>query len=201
MTMFRRLKKLIRRLTGEIDLTETTAFPDNPDDIIYSDQKSNHYAETERKTSFGYTRSKASDTEDPYIDDVVDRTSWDSDEEYRLRTAPDDYLINYDDSDEVDPEEAAVWDDPFDGRAVQIPIEPFIDLHMFAPDETEDVLEAYIEAAREKGFKRVRIIHGKGVGVQRQIVQSYLKRHYAVKRFHIAKAVEGGQGATIAYLV
>jgi hypothetical protein len=199
--MFRLLKKLLRRLTGEIDLTEPTVFPDDPDDIIYSGNTAHHHSGHDDKKRFGYSRTKASETEDRYVDDYIDRTGWDNEEEYRIRTAPDDYLMDdYDDSDEVDPEQAAIWDDPFDGRAVEVPIEPFIDLHTFAPDETEDVLEAYIEAAREKGYKRVRIIHGKGVGVQRQIVQSYLKRHYAVKRFHTARPIEGGQGATIAYL-
>lgn len=101
---------------------------------------------------------------------------------------------------DVDPEKAAVYDDPFNGVAIEIPIENFIDLHTFAPDETHQVLDAYIEAAREKGFRRVRIIHGRGRGIQRQIVQSYLARHYAVERFHTARSDEGGSGATIAYL-
>jgi len=117
-------------------------------------------------------------------------------------------LSNWDNSDvyesdklEITPEDASVYDDPFNGRAVAIPIENFIDLHTFSPEETTEVLEAYLEAARDKGFKKVRIIHGRGQGVQRNIVQSFLSRHYAVTGFHDARACEGGWGATIAYLV
>lgn len=101
---------------------------------------------------------------------------------------------------DIDFEQAAICDDPFDGAAIQIPIEDFIDLHTFAPDETRQVLDAYIEAAREKGYRQVRIIHGKGIGVQKQIVQSHLKQHYAVESYRTARGEEGGQGATIAYL-
>ena len=101
---------------------------------------------------------------------------------------------------DIDFEKAAIYDDPFDGAAIQIPIEDFIDLHTFAPDESRQVLDAYIEAAREKGYKQVRIIHGKGIGVQKQIVQSHLKQHYAVESYRIGRPEEGGQGVTIAYL-
>lgn len=101
---------------------------------------------------------------------------------------------------DIDFEKAAIYDDPFNGAAIQVPIEDFIDLHTFAPDETQQVLDAYIEAAREKGYTQIRIIHGKGIGVQRRIVQSHLKQHYAVKTYRTARGDEGGQGATIAYL-
>ncbi|MBN1879845.1 Smr/MutS family protein [bacterium] len=92
------------------------------------------------------------------------------------------------------------WHDPFEGAAVAVPIEEFIDLHTYAPDETADVLDAYLEAAWEKGFRQVRIIHGKGRGVQRRIVQSCLNRQPFVERFRDAAQEDGGWGATIAYL-
>jgi DNA-nicking Smr family endonuclease len=90
--------------------------------------------------------------------------------------------------------------DPFDGFAIKIPIEDTIDLHTFDPSETREVLDSYLEEAAEHGFQRIRIIHGKGAGVQRNIVQSYLDRHPLVMRFQNAPEEFGGWGATIAYL-
>ncbi|MBN1551764.1 Smr/MutS family protein [bacterium] len=81
-----------------------------------------------------------------------------------------------------------------------MPIEDVIDLHTFDPSETESVLDAYLEAAIEKGFQTVRIIHGRGMGVQRSIVRSYLSRNTRVSRFNDAPAEDGGWGATIVYL-
>lgn len=92
------------------------------------------------------------------------------------------------------------WEDPFNGLAIEVPIEDQIDLHTFAPDETEDVLNAYIEAARDHGFRRLRIVHGRGTGVQRAIVRAYLGRHYYVQSFSDALPEEGGWGATIVIL-
>lgn len=136
------------------------------------------------------------------------RTEIDVFERTEIPTNVNDVLSNWDNNDanesdltEINPDDATVYDDPFDGRAIAIPIENFIDLHTFSPEETTELLEAYLEAARDKGFKRVRIIHGRGHGVQRNIVQSFLSRHYAVTGFHDARACEGGWGATIAYLV
>jgi dsDNA-specific endonuclease/ATPase MutS2 len=64
-----------------------------------------------------------------------------------------------------------------------VPIEDSIDLHTFQPAEIPIVVEEYLEQARAKGFAQVRIIHGRGVGVQRAIVHSILKRHPAVAQF------------------
>ncbi len=80
---------------------------------------------------------------------------------------------------------------------VVVPIEDFIDLHTFRPDEVASVVEEYLEMALRKGFEQVRIIHGRGIGVQREIVQSLLRRHPAVRSFADAP----DRGTTIAFLL
>ena len=100
---------------------------------------------------------------------------------------------------EVEPE-LSPYADPFDGFAVDVPVEDFIDLHTFAADETRAVLDAYLEAAIEKGFSEVRIIHGRGKGVQRRITHSYLERHPGVSDYYDAPPEQGGWGATVAVL-
>jgi DNA-nicking Smr family endonuclease len=64
-----------------------------------------------------------------------------------------------------------------------VPIEPEIDLHAFAPRDIPSVVEEYVRAAREAGLEYVRLIHGRGTGVQRGIVQSVLERHPLVVEF------------------
>jgi hypothetical protein len=94
-------------------------------------------------------------------------------------------------------------DAPFpdaDGDAVVIPIEDSIDLHRFRPVEIADVVAAYVEAAWEAGLPEVRIIHGRGKGVQRHRVQKLLASSPRVERFADAPADRGGRGATIAWL-
>ena len=83
---------------------------------------------------------------------------------------------------------------------IEYPIEDSIDLHTFRPGEVKDLLNDYLEAAREKGFREVRIIHGKGTGVQLQKVHSLLKSHPLVISFKEAGIEAGGWGATIAVL-
>ena len=87
-----------------------------------------------------------------------------------------------------------------DEDAVILPITHEIDLHFFSPREIPSVVEEYIAAAREKGFREVRLIHGKGIGVQREIVQSHLKKNPAVESFSDAPTYNGGRGATLAVL-
>jgi DNA-nicking Smr family endonuclease len=65
----------------------------------------------------------------------------------------------------------------------RVPIEDHIDLHAFAPRDIPSVVEAYIEAAASAGFREVRVIHGRGRGVQRGIVQATLERHPNVAEF------------------
>ena len=90
-------------------------------------------------------------------------------------------------------------DNPFPD-SIEIAIEESIDLHWFLPKEVRDVVEGYLEAAIEKGFREVRIIHGRGKGVQRNRVQQILANHPLVERFADAPADRGGWGATIAWL-
>jgi DNA-nicking Smr family endonuclease len=90
-------------------------------------------------------------------------------------------------------------DPPFD-EPVVIPIEDSIDLHRFLPGETREVVEAYLEAAAERGFREVRIIHGRGRGVQRHQVRLALERSPWVARFADAPGDRGGWGATLVWL-
>ena len=60
---------------------------------------------------------------------------------------------------------------------VVLPIERHIDLHAFRPRDVASVVEAYLEAALAAGYDEVRLIHGRGIGTQREIVRSVLKRH------------------------
>ena len=81
----------------------------------------------------------------------------------------------------------------------RIPIEDHLDLHAFAPRDIPSVVEDYITAAHEAGLREVRLIHGRGRGVQRGIVQQTLERHPLVAEFW--DATETHLGATIARLV
>ncbi len=99
-----------------------------------------------------------------------------------------------------DADELSPYADPFEGFAIDVPVEDFIDLHTFAPDETRAVLDAYMEVAIEKGFPEVRIIHGRGKGVQRRITHAYLERHPGVSDYYDAPPERGGWGATVAVL-
>lgn len=81
-----------------------------------------------------------------------------------------------------------------------VPIEDFIDLHTFRPREIRSVVEAYLEAALMKGFREVRIIHGKGIGVQREVVRSVLKDHPDVAGFSDGGPTGGSWGATRVFL-
>jgi hypothetical protein len=81
-----------------------------------------------------------------------------------------------------------------------IAIEDSIDLHGFRPREIPSVVESYLEAAAEKGLREVRLVHGRGKGVQRHRVQQILAAHPLVERFVDAPAHRGGWGATVAWL-
>jgi DNA-nicking Smr family endonuclease len=84
--------------------------------------------------------------------------------------------------------------------AVHIPIEDWIDLHTFLPKEIPSLLEEYLAECQKKGFREVRIIHGKGKGVQRKIVHSFLERSPLIESFTTASPDAGSWGATIVYL-
>lgn len=72
-----------------------------------------------------------------------------------------------------------------------------IDLHSFRPNETRAAVEAYLTEARKRGFRIVRIIHGKGIGVQREMVREILKETDFVKKFKTGDEFSGGWGATV----
>ena len=102
-------------------------------------------------------------------------------------------------SDPVSDEGPGDFENPFPDPVV-IPIEEWIDLHHFQPSEIGEVVDAYIEAAVDAGFRQVRIVHGRGKGVQKNRVQKLLDRDPRVERFVDAPADRGGWGATIAWL-
>lgn len=90
-------------------------------------------------------------------------------------------------------------DSPF-GEPVVVPIEDRLDLHAFSPKDIPSVVEEYLAECARMGFSEVRLIHGKGIGVQRNIVRSVLSRHAAVATYHDAPAEAGGWGATLVIL-
>jgi dsDNA-specific endonuclease/ATPase MutS2 len=89
--------------------------------------------------------------------------------------------------------------EPF-GEPVEIEITDKLDLHAFSPKDVKAVTVAYLEEARKKGFRIVRLIHGKGVGVQREIVRKVLSETNFVRGFRSGDEFSGGWGATIAEL-
>jgi len=89
-------------------------------------------------------------------------------------------------------------DDP--DEPVALPIEDSIDLHAFAPRDIPSVVESYLEAAREAGLREVRIIHGRGKGIQKERVRQVLGRSEHVTHFEEATPDRGGFGATLARL-
>jgi DNA-nicking Smr family endonuclease len=82
---------------------------------------------------------------------------------------------------------------------VRIPIEAEVDLHAFAPRDISSVVEEYINEAHAAGLREVRLVHGRGIGVQRGIVQQTLERHPLVESF--ADDPRAHLGATVAWLV
>jgi dsDNA-specific endonuclease/ATPase MutS2 len=83
---------------------------------------------------------------------------------------------------------------------IELPVEDAIDLHTFAPRDVKDVVASYLDAARAAGFREVRIIHGRGVGVQREAVRALLAGDPRVVSFADAPPERGGWGATVVVL-
>jgi len=81
-------------------------------------------------------------------------------------------------------------------KPVKLPIEDSIDLHSFPPREIADLVREYLHQARLKGYREVRIIHGRGIGVQRRIVHSLLEKHPHVISFYD----EADRGSTLVTL-
>lgn len=103
--------------------------------------------------------------------------------------------MHHTESDGESAENEPCTDEPF-----VVPIEAAIDLHHFAPGEILEVVDAYIDAALEIGLREVRLIHGRGRGVQRARVQASLDSDPRVERWVEAPPGRGGWGATLAWL-
>jgi len=88
---------------------------------------------------------------------------------------------------------------PFPDPVVLL-IEDHLDLHPFLPKEIPSVVEEYLDQCREAGFVEVRLIHGKGKGVQRNIIRALLEKHAKVECFYDAPLEAGSWGATIVIL-
>jgi DNA-nicking Smr family endonuclease len=94
-------------------------------------------------------------------------------------------------------------DEPFDadhGGPFEIPIEDTLDLHPFRPDEIKDVAREYLIEAHARGFRQVRLIHGRGIGVQRERIRSLLETLELVEAFEDADGSGGGWGSTVVLL-
>ncbi len=79
----------------------------------------------------------------------------------------------------------------------ELEITDSIDLHAFAPRDVRSVVKAYLSEAKNKNFKIVRIIHGKGIGVQRNTVREVLAATEFVKSYKNAPEFSGNSGATV----
>ncbi|MBD3258238.1 DNA mismatch repair protein MutS [candidate division GN15 bacterium] len=84
-----------------------------------------------------------------------------------------------------------------DDDAVEYPIDGTLDLHQFSPKETKEVVLEYIRVCLEAGLVTIRIVHGKGKGVQRRIVHSVLDQHPAVTDYRHEGGSGGSWGATV----
>jgi len=87
-----------------------------------------------------------------------------------------------------------------DDEPLRIPITDVFDLHTVRPEDVKEAIEAYLEEANRLGLKALRIIHGRGIGVQRETVRAVLARTGFVLSFQDAPAKAGGWGATIVIL-
>jgi dsDNA-specific endonuclease/ATPase MutS2 len=89
---------------------------------------------------------------------------------------------------------------PSGDEPIRIPVTDVFDLHSVPPGEVAPVVEEYLAEAHRLGFRALRIIHGRGIGVQREIVRAILARTPFVKEFGDAPAEAGGWGATLVTL-
>lgn len=87
-----------------------------------------------------------------------------------------------------------------DEEPVRIPITDVFDLHTVPPRDVKPIVEEYLEEARQAGFKALRIIHGRGIGVQREMVRAILAATPFVESFGDAPMEAGGWGATVVTL-
>jgi DNA-nicking Smr family endonuclease len=87
-----------------------------------------------------------------------------------------------------------------DEPPVVVPIEDALDLHSFAPREIRALVDGYLEECVRRGFREVRLIHGRGTGTQRAAIRSLLSTHPLVLEFGDAPPDRGGWGATVVVL-
>ena len=85
-------------------------------------------------------------------------------------------------------------------ESIELEIGPELDLHTFAPRDAAAVTEAWLEECVARGWRELRLVHGKGIGELRRQVRQVLERHPAVESFRNADAWRGGWGATVVVL-
>ena len=88
---------------------------------------------------------------------------------------------------------------PTNEEVVEYPIDGTLDLHTFRPQDVKEVVADYIEACLDRKIPQIRIIHGKGKGVLREIVHSVLERHPSIVSYR-HESTRGSWGATVAFL-
>jgi dsDNA-specific endonuclease/ATPase MutS2 len=98
-------------------------------------------------------------------------------------------------------DDAGDFEGPDPDVSVDLPISEEIDLHAFRPQDILPVVESYLEACVERGFVEVRLVHGRGRGVQRAAIHRLLRGRPDVAHFSDASPVSGGWGATIVRFV
>jgi dsDNA-specific endonuclease/ATPase MutS2 len=87
-----------------------------------------------------------------------------------------------------------------DEEPIRIPVTDILDLHTIPPRDVKAVTEEYLEEARRLGLSALRIIHGRGIGVQREVVRGVLAKSGYVLEYGDAPAEAGGWGATVVTL-
>ena len=92
------------------------------------------------------------------------------------------------------------FSDPIGAEPVELPITDIFDLHSVPAKDAKTAVEEYLVEAHRKGFRALRIIHGRGIGVQREMVRQILQRTAFVESFGDAPAEAGGWGATLVTL-
>ncbi|ACY15256.1 Smr/MutS family protein [Haliangium ochraceum] len=91
-------------------------------------------------------------------------------------------------------------DEFYEPEVMEVELSDELDLHTFAPRDVADLVSHYVDECAERGFERVRIVHGKGKGTLRRTVHAVLERHPRVLRYALADGSAGSWGATFAWL-
>ena len=92
------------------------------------------------------------------------------------------------------------FSEPFGTEPVQLPVTDVFDLHSVPPKDAKEAVEEYLFEAHRLGYRALRIIHGRGIGVQREMVREILARTSFVETFGDAPLEAGGWGATLVTL-